>query len=102
MSKPNEDFSDDAKGILAGLAEVVEIMSGRAEPARVHVPPTIDVRGIRKRLGCTQAAFADRYGFSRGAVRDWEQGRKTPEPTARVLLTVIEREPEAVERALAL
>jgi putative transcriptional regulator len=31
---------------------------------------------------------------------DWEQHRRSPDQTARVLLTVIEREPDAVERAL--
>lgn len=34
------------------------------------------------------------------AVRNWEQGRRTPEESARVLLKVIDREPEAVLRAL--
>lgn len=87
--------------ILEGLAEVAEIAEGRAEPARVFVPETIDVRAIRKRMGLGQEAFARRHGFSVGAVRDWEQGRKTPEPTARAFLRVVEREPEAVRRALS-
>jgi putative transcriptional regulator len=56
---------------------------------------------IRKRLNLTQEAFAARFGFSAGAVRDWEQGRRRPEASARILLTVIDKEPEAVERALA-
>jgi len=34
-------------------------------------------------------------------VRDWEQGRSQPDSAARAYLMVIEREPEAVERALA-
>ena len=95
--------SDDVnfKRILAGLEEVVEIVEGRAEPARVHVPAEVDVRAIRGRLGLSQGAFAARFGFSAAAVRDWEQRRRRPEAAARVLLTVIDREPEAVERALA-
>ena len=67
----------------------------------VEVPAEIDVRVIRRRLGLTQAEFARRYGFALTALRDWEQGRRRPERSARVLLRVIEREPEAVERALA-
>jgi len=35
------------------------------------------------------------------AVRDWEQGRRQPERSARILLKVVEKEPEAVTRALA-
>ena len=66
----------------------------------VIVPKQVDVKNIRKRLGLTQAGFAARFGISLGALRDWEQNRRQPEGPARVLLTVIESEPEAVERAL--
>lgn len=87
--------------IIAGLGEVLDIVEGRAEPARVHVPAEVDVRSIRKALGLTQEAFAMRYGFSVPAVKDWEQGRRRPEAAARVLLKVIEKRPEAVSEALA-
>lgn len=87
--------------IMAGLAEVEAIVDGKAEPARVFVPADVDVKAIRARLGLSQSAFAARFGFSAAAVRDWEQSRRKPEATARVLLTVIDREPEAVQRALA-
>lgn len=89
--------------IMEGLLEAVEIVEGRADPStyRVHTPPEIDVKAVRKRTGLSQARFAARFGFSRGAVTDWEQGRRKPEAAARTLLKVIEREPEAVDRALA-
>ena len=67
----------------------------------VHVPDSVDVRGIRSDLGLSQEAFAKRFGFSLAAVRDWEQQRRTPEQAARVLLLVIAHEPAAVDRALA-
>jgi putative transcriptional regulator len=65
----------------------------------LHMPP--DVRAIRGRLKLTQPAFARRFGLPVGTVRDWEQGRAVPDQTARVLLRIIEREPEAVQRAVA-
>jgi putative transcriptional regulator len=88
--------------IAAGLEDAILIARGEADPAtyRVHVPHDIDVRAIRKRAGLTQAAFAARYGFSAAAVRDWEQKRRRPEASARILLKVIELRPEAVEEAL--
>ena len=98
MAVSDEDFA----GILEGLHEAAAYMRGEPAPSlRVHVPTEIDVRAIRKRLGLTQAAFAARFGFTTAAVRDWEQKRRRPEASARVLLTVIDREPEAVRRALA-
>lgn len=92
---------ENVRRILAGLNEVAEIAEGRAAPARVYAPATVDVRSIRAGLNMTQSQFAARFGFAIGTVRDWEQGRRQPEASARVLLRVIEREPDAVERALA-
>ncbi|MDE1901780.1 MAG: transcriptional regulator [Alphaproteobacteria bacterium] len=66
-----------------------------------HVPEEVDVKSIRKRLGLTQPEFSLRFGFDVRAVQDWEQNRRQPERAARVLLTVIAHEPEAVSRALA-
>jgi putative transcriptional regulator len=65
-----------------------------------HVPDAVDVWAIRHKLQMTQAAFALRFGFSEAAIKDWEQGRRQPEQAARVLLMVIDHNPEAVVEAL--
>ncbi len=95
-------MAENFNRIMEGLGDVLEIVEGRAAPEsyRVHVPEKVDVKAIRDRLKLTQAGFAERFGFSIGAVRDWEQDRRTPEKSARALLTIIDREPAAVERAL--
>ena len=67
----------------------------------VNVPEEIDVKSIRNGLGLTQPEFALRFGFDVRAVQDWEQKRRQPDRAARILLTVIAYEPEAVTRALA-
>lgn len=90
-----------AEELLASAHEAAEIMAGRMAPSRVWEPPArVDVAHIRARAGLSQAAFAARYGFTVGAVRDWEQGRRQPERAARTLLLLIEREPAAVSRVL--
>jgi putative transcriptional regulator len=66
----------------------------------VHPPEKVDVKAIRKGMGLSQDAFAKRFGFSKGSVQNWEQGYRKPLGAARVLLTIIEREPKAVRRAL--
>jgi putative transcriptional regulator len=58
------------------------------------------VRMVRLRLDLTQAAFARRFHVPLGTIRDWEQGRRTPDAPARALLKIIDREPEAAARAL--
>jgi len=71
-------------------------------PGRVARPPEqVDVHAIRKKLHMSQERFARRYGFSVWSVRNWEQGRRRPEGPARVLLRVIESNPEAVDKALS-
>ena len=65
------------------------------------VPEEIDVAVLRTRLGLSQAAFARAFGLDLGALQAWEQHRRRPDRTARILLTVIAREPAAVMRALA-
>jgi putative transcriptional regulator len=88
------------KELLQSAKEALAIAKGEMEPARVHVPPTIDVAAIRRRLGLSQARFASRFGLSAATVRDWEQKRRNPDQIARTLLTIIDRDHEAVERAL--
>jgi len=90
-----------AEELLASAHEAAEIIAGRMAPGRVWAPPAaVDVAEIRHRTGLSQAAFAARYGFSAGAVRDWEQHRRQPEKAARTLLLLIDREPRAVQRVL--
>jgi putative transcriptional regulator len=89
--------------IQAGLDGARAYLEGTADKRRyrVHVPETVDVKKIRNRLGLSQEAFAATYGFALSAVRDWEQGRRRPERSARILLKIVQKEPEAVTRALA-
>ncbi len=96
-------MSEVGESILRGARDALAYARGdksRGRATVVHVPKQIDVKAVRKRLGLSQAAFAARFGFSVGTLRDWEQKRRRPDGPARVLLTVIDREPEAVERAL--
>ncbi len=67
--------------------------------ARMHRMP--DIRALRNRLGMTQEQFARTFHLPLGTVRDWEQGRTRPDAPALALLAVIDREPEAVCRALS-
>lgn len=72
------------------------------------VPDEVDVQSIRLAdrttgspfVRLTQEAFAKRYGFTLGAVQDWEQGRRKPGRTARILLELIRRDPAAVRAVL--
>jgi len=88
--------------IMDGLDEVESFLQGERKGFAVHIPEQVNVKAIRQKLNFSQPRFAETFGFSVGRIRDWEQGRFPVDAPSRVLLTVIEREPEAVLRALAI
>ncbi|WP_332770117.1 helix-turn-helix domain-containing protein [Phenylobacterium sp.] len=59
------------------------------------------VRAVRARTGLSQTRFAQAYRINVARLRDLEQGRTQADSAMMAYLTVIEREPEAVRRALA-
>ena len=76
-------MSKFGKELVQSAKEALAIARGEAEPAGIYVPSDVDVAAIRKRLGLSQAKFAERFGFSASAVRDWEQHRRRPDSAAR-------------------
>ncbi|MGJ5025058.1 helix-turn-helix domain-containing protein [Bradyrhizobium oligotrophicum] len=90
------------KRLIKAAKEGRAIARGEAAPAtyETFVPMEIDVKAIRARRGLTQEEFCVRYALSLASLRDWEQRRYSPDPTARAYLTIIDRAPEAVEQAL--
>ena len=65
-----------------------------------RMKPTARTRLIRRALGLSQEDFAARFAIPLGTLRDWEQGRKEPDASARAYLRVIARNPAAVAEAL--
>lgn len=97
MSKKNR--------ILEGLESALQHAKGEQTAVRVsvvHVPKTVDVRNIRQKLKMSQKAFSIRFGFNISTLRQWEQGRRQPDGSAQILLKIIDKESDAVDRALAL
>jgi len=86
--------------IKRGLTEAASHARGEKVAAKVYRPVTVDVSGLRQRLGFTQEQFAARFGFSVATLRHWERGDRDPQGAALVLLNVIERAPKAVMLAL--
>jgi putative transcriptional regulator len=86
--------------IAEGLSEALAIARGDAKPAKLYVPPEIDVKGIRDKLELSQDDFAALFGFTVNQIRDWEQGRSRPLGGVRAYLLIIDRDPESVLKLL--
>jgi len=84
------------KELLASVKQGAEIINGTMQPSRTFEFPETEVRALREQFGLSQDKFADLVGISVGTLRNWEQGRRKPEGSARVLLRVASRHPEAL------
>lgn len=87
-------FGDD---LIQSLTEALAHAKGEG-PALVHIP--VAPREVRKQAKLTQAQMAPLMGMSLSGYRKWEQGTRRVSGPAATLLRVLEREPEAVKRAL--
>ena len=94
-------MSEFGEQLTKSAEEALAIAEGKKAPARIVTPEKIDIVALRRRLGLSQTRFAERYGLSVATVRDWEQNRRYPDQPARVLLKIIEKDPEAAAQALA-
>lgn len=87
--------------IQRGLKQAIAHQKGRRVVGiKVHTPPAVDVKAVRRQTGLTQEQFAARFAISLGTLRHWERGDRTPHGTALVLLNIISKQPKAVMKAL--
>jgi len=59
-----------------------------------------DIAALRKFVRLTQAEFARAMGISVHTLRNWEQGRRTPEGPAIALLRIAARHPRIIRENL--
>jgi len=86
--------------LVASLKEGASILRGETPASRENELDWPDAAAVRRKLGLTQAQFAALIGTSVRTLQNWEQGHRQPEGTARALLRVAEKHPEAVLDAL--
>ena len=106
--------AEEIKAAGGGRVDRAKVAATTAEDIRRHMVedgedpnapladyrPRPDLRAIRRRLGMSEEAFASAIGMTVPTVREWERHGSRLDPAARVLLRILEREPEAALRAL--
>lgn len=80
----------------ASLREGIAILRGEKEPSRTFQLDAPDIKAIRENMSLTQQQFAALLGISLRTLQNWEQGRRSPEGPARVLLQVAAKHPQAL------
>ena len=85
--------------LVTGLSEAIEFEKGEgAARATSYVITPVkrysntDVKRVRRKVGMTQAVFADYMGVSKKTVEAWENGRTHPAGSACRLLDILASE----------
>ena len=86
MPKNSRDIGAE---ILQGIQEIK-----RGEIRRVINIP--DIGKTREKTGLSQVRFAQLLGVSVRTLQDWEHGRRAPSGTARTLLLIAAKNPQAL------
>ena len=86
--------------LVASVRQAGRIRRHRVKASRTTVFRPTDVQAVRAKLGASQSEFALMIGVSVATLRNWEQGRRTPDGPALALLRVAAKNPEAVAEAL--
>jgi putative transcriptional regulator len=73
----------------------------RARIARGEISGGDDIVSLRRFVRMTQEQFAGALGISVHTLRNWEQGRRTPEGPALALLRIAARHPRVLRENLA-
>ena len=86
--------------LLTSVRQAGRIRRGTLRPSHITTFEPADVKVVRAKLGVSQSEFALMIGVSVATLRNWEQGRRTPEGPALALLRVAAKNPKAVAAAL--
>ncbi len=84
------------KELRDGLQEIRD----RPESLRRQSFTPPDIRKVRVIFGMSQSQMAVFLNVSVRTLQNWEQGRRGPTGAARTLLRIMQKEPEAIRRAL--
>lgn len=98
MSKQMSD--ERFQSLLESTKEAAAISRGETKPARVTILEEPHALQVRNKLGLSRSQFSKVIGVSVRTIENWEQGRREPTGAAKSLLTVADKDPQAVLKAL--
>jgi len=80
--------------LLGSVKEMDQIARGKKKPARTTHFPEPEIKAIREKTGLSQSNFALLIGVSKRTLENWEQGRRHPTGPAKVLLRLLNDDPQ--------
>ncbi|SJM94208.1 conserved hypothetical protein [Crenothrix polyspora] len=92
----NEHFDE----LIASIKEAGKIHRGEINASRLYEFPEPNVKSIRENIGFTQLKFASLIGVNVRTLQNWEQGHRKPTGPAKVLLRLVQADPNTVVKNL--
>ncbi|MBO1022846.1 type II toxin-antitoxin system MqsA family antitoxin [Methylobacterium sp. SD274] len=90
--------------LVEAFQEMAAYLRGEVEAQSYEVQDDLitpeRVKAIRRTVAASTKEFEQRFRISARTMESYEQGRRRPDAAMQALLRVIEREPDAVRRAL--
>lgn len=92
-------MSKAGKEIIAGAEQALAYLKGDKTKGRAYKVRVkdVDVKAIREKLRMTQEVFSETFATT---LKKWEANHRVPEGATKAYLTVIEKNPSAVKKAL--
>lgn len=88
------------RNLFEEIKEGLEAIRDNADALPRHTLSAPDIKAIRNKFQLSQSQMATYLGVSTKTFQNWEQGVRNPTASAQTLLRVLEKEPDAVMRAL--
>ena len=82
--------------LIESVREGGKILREEVAASRTYTLDAPDVKAIREDFDLSQREFAALLGISVKTLQNWEQGRRSPQGAARILLQVAAKHPDAV------
>lgn len=97
MTEQEQKLSD---ALIESLGEVAAWKRGELDLLVVEIDPMPPerIKSIRKKVARSVADFERRFGIPVATMNNWEQGRRKPAASDRLLLKVIDRDAGLVEQ----
>jgi len=89
------------RNLFEEIKEGLEAIRENSDELTRHDLSAPDIRAIRRRFQLSQSQMATFLGVKTKTLQNWEQGVRNPTASAQTLLRVLEKEPDAVMRALS-
>ena len=94
-------FEEVMEGVAAMKGHREGKLTLRSYKVEPEALPKVDskfIKDTRKKLNCSRSVFARKLRINERTLEKWEQGRAKPNPQAAVLVLLVRKYPDTLER----